>query len=82
MTADQMDQIRRLYQPSIESLASHLPDLGKSLYFAADELAGNCTVERVDSFLDLLQAATNTVVHIRKALAGPRESNVQSSGTG
>ena len=69
MTADQMDQIRRLYQPSIESQASHLPDLGESLHTAAIDLSRDCTLERVDLMLARIKGAEATLVHLRKALA-------------
>ena len=45
----------------------------------ADELARDCSLPRIDSFLDRLQAATNTVVHIRKAVAA---ENTTGHGTG
>ena len=78
------DQLARqlLYGQNLGTQISNMDDLGVSLHTAATDLSHDCTLERVDSFLARLQAATNTVVHIRKALAGPRESNVQSGGTG
>lgn len=71
---DQLDLAR--------SLISNMDDLGVSLHTAATDLCHDCTLERIDSFLDRLQAATNTVVHIRKALAGERVSTVKAGGTG
>ena len=77
-----MAQVRQLYSPNMGTLTDNLPSMGDSLKAAANELARDCTLERVDSFLDRLQAAMNLTVHIRKAIAGERVSTVQSSGTG
>ena len=79
MTADQMDQIRWLYQPSIESLASHLPDLGESLLTAAIDLSRDCTVERVDLMLARIKGAETNLTHLRRALIAERSTG---HGTG
>ena len=77
-----MAQVRQLYGPTLGTLTANLGDLGDSLKTSADDLARNCNLERVDSFLARLQAAMNITVSIRKAIAGERVSTVQSSGTG
>lgn len=69
MTADQMDQISRLYQPSIESQASHLHDLGEALHTAAIDLSRDCSLDRLDRFSAQLNAAQTSLQHLRKALA-------------
>ena len=78
----QMTLARQLYGPSLETHLSNMDAVGVSLHTAATDLSRDCDLERVDDFLARLQAAMNLTVHIRKAIAGPRESNVQSSGTG
>lgn len=77
-----MAQIQQLYGPNLGTLTDNLPNLGDSLKTAADELARDCTVQHVDEMLARLKGAEHNLVHIRKALAGPRESNVQFGGTG
>ena len=68
-TRTDLDLARQLYQPSVESRVSHLPDLGESLHSAAIDLARDCTLEGVDQMLARIKGAETTLVHIRKALA-------------
>jgi hypothetical protein len=64
-----IEHARRIAQPATETLIDHLPDLGESLHNAAIELARDCSLERTDMMLSRLQAATTSLVHLRKALA-------------
>ncbi len=77
-----LDQVRQLYGPNLGTLTDNMSSMGESLQAACYALADDCTLERVDLMLARLKGAEHTLVHIRKALAGPRESTVQSGGTG
>ena len=77
-----MAQVRQLYSPNMGTLTDNLPSMGESLQAACNALADDCTLARIDELVSRLKTAENTLVRIRLALAGPRESNVQSGGTG
>lgn len=71
--------IRKLYQPSIGSMTSHLPTMGESLDEACRALADDCTLERVDLMLARVKSAETNLVHLRKALIAERSTG---HGTG
>ena len=64
-----MDHVHQLYGPNLRTLTDNLPSMGDSLKAAADELARDCTLERVDEMLARIKGAEHNLVHIRKALA-------------
>jgi hypothetical protein len=62
------EKVLLLYGPTVGTLTSNLFCIGSSLDTACCELARDCTLERVDMMLARLQAATASVVCMRKAL--------------
>jgi len=59
----------RLYQSNSDLIRSSLPDLGESLHAAADDLARDCTLERIDQMLSRIKGAETSLVRLRLALA-------------
>lgn len=69
-----MEAARQLYQPTVGTMTSNLPDLGESLRNAAIDLARACTVERVDRMVARLRAAEASMGHLRKAIIAERST--------
>ena len=76
----EIENARRLYGPSVQTMTSNLPDLGESLHNAAIDLSRDCTLDRVDLMLARVKGAETTLVHLRKALIAER--GVCGAGTG
>ena len=63
-----IENVRRLYAPSADSLRKSLPDIGASLDTACCELAADCTIEGVDQLAMRFKAGEQMLQHLRRAL--------------
>ena len=61
---------RALYaRPNADSMIKNLPDLGKGLSTAANELAHEVSLDKIDAFLAKLKGAETSLLHLRRGLA-------------
>ena len=74
MSAHHKPQFRTLYGPNLGTQTDNLIPMGDSLKTAADELARDCTLPRIDAMLARLKTAENTLVRIRLALAAEEKT--------
>ena len=67
-------QLYRLYGPSVASMTDSFGDLGQSLHFAFNDLATDCTIDRLDQLVSQLKTAEQTLTRLRLAMI-EREDN-------
>jgi hypothetical protein len=82
MRADDRELARRLYQPDLDAMRTHLPALGESLNNAAIDLAKDCTIPRIDEMLARLKGASTSLLHLRRGLAAEMVPGPHAHGSG
>ena len=79
MTSD-LEKIRMLYGPTLESMTLSLPDVGLALQTACHELSLDLSLTRIDWLISQLRAAEQNLIHIRKSLASDFEEGKTGRG--
>ncbi len=69
MRADQREIARRMYQPDLNAMRSHLPDLGAALDAALCDLSRDSSLDRIDRVLMKLEGVKQSLVAMRRATA-------------
>lgn len=75
---NQMNLAQRLYAPSVETMISNLPAMGKSLNDACLALADDCNLPRIDDLVSRFKTAEQTLTRLRLAMAS--EKRVSGDG--